>query len=97
VTLQEHWHRCLDEALTITHSHLARWDPRIRFCGIANEAEHGFGLSGAKGEHGELIFQRPDIWMLRWKAAPHAIYDSWSVALEDPGERSAWRGHGIPR
>ena len=41
-------------------------------------------MSGAPGEHGELIFQRPDIWMLRWKAAPHAVYESWSVALSEP-------------
>jgi hypothetical protein len=27
-------------------------------------------LKGAHGDHGELIFQRPDILMLRCKAAP---------------------------
>ena len=83
VIVREHWHRSLDEALTIAHSHLARWHPLIRFCGIPNEAQQGFRLSGAPGEHGELLFQRPDIWMLRWKAPPHAIYESWSVALTE--------------
>jgi len=39
--------------------------------------------AGSHGEHGELIFQRPDIWMLRWKAPPHAIYESWSGAPAD--------------
>jgi hypothetical protein len=83
VTLRQHWHRCLDEALTIAHSHLARWNPFIQFCGIPSEAQRGFPLSGADGEHGELVFQRPDIWMLRWKAPPHAVYESWSVVLPD--------------
>jgi len=84
IGIREHWHRSLDEALVIAHSHLACWHPIIRFCGIPNEAQQGFALSGAPGEHGELIFQRPDIWMLRWKAAPHAVYESWSVELTEP-------------
>jgi len=34
--------------------------------------------------HGELIFPRTDIWMLRWKAPPvYAVYESWSVVLPD--------------
>lgn len=84
IGIREHWHRSLDGALAIAHSHLARWHPIIRFCGIPDEAQHGFALSGAPGEHGELIFQRPDIWMLRWKAAPHAVYESWSVPVPLP-------------
>jgi len=84
VAVREHMHRCLDEALSIAHAHLARWNPYIRFCGLPNEAEHGFALRGAKGEYGELVFQRPDIWMLRWKAASQAVYESWSVVLPDP-------------
>ena len=83
VTMREHAHRCLDEALAVAYSHLARWDPFIRFCGIPNEAEHGFALAGEHGECGWLTFQRPDIWMLRWKAPPQAVYESWSVALAD--------------
>ena len=81
--VREYAQRCLDEALAVAHSHLARWDPFIRFWGIPNEAEHGFALSGEHGECGWLIFQRPDIWMLRWKAPPQALYESWSVALVD--------------
>lgn len=84
IGIPEHWHRSLDEAMGIAYSHLARWHPIIRFCGIPDEAQQGFALAGAPGEHGELIFQRPDIWMLRWKAAPHAVYESWSVALSEP-------------
>ena len=29
------------------------------------------------------MFQRPDIWMLCWKAPPHVVYESWSVVLPD--------------
>ena len=81
--VREHVHRCLDEALSIAHSHLAPWNPFIQFCGLSDEAEQGFALKGAKGEHGELVFQGPDIWMLRWKAPPQAVYESWSVVLPD--------------
>ncbi len=88
VAVREHRHRCLDEALSIAHSHLAHWNPFIWFCGLPNEAQQGFALEGAKGEHGELVFQRPDIWMLRWKAPPRAVYESWSVVLPDPDAAS---------
>jgi hypothetical protein len=83
VAVRENVHRCLDEALSIAQSHLTHWDPFIQFCGLPNEAQQGFALKGADGEHGELVFQRPDIWMLRWKALPQAIYESWSVVLPD--------------
>jgi len=88
IAVREHVHRCLDEALAIAHSHLAYWNPHIQFCGLPNEAQLGFALKGANGEHGELVFQRPDIWMLRWKAPPQAVYESWSVVLPDPDAAS---------
>jgi len=89
VALPDHAHRCLDEAIAIAHSHLARWNPVIHFFGAPNEANLGFALRGPGTEYGELIFQRPDIWMLRWKAPPHAVYESWSVVLPDTaGEAS---------
>lgn len=81
VVLHENLHRGLDEALSIASSHLARWNPFIEFCGLPNEAQRGFALSGTDSERGELVFQRPDIWMLRWKAPPHALYESWSVSV----------------
>jgi len=82
VALSDQAQRSLDGALAIAYSHLAQWDPFIRFCGLANEEQLGFALSGSRGQHGELVFQRPDIWMLRWKAAPRAVYESWSVVLD---------------
>lgn len=83
IMLRETAHRCLDEALSIAQYHLARWNPCIRFCGLPNEAQQGFALTGAEGARGELLFQRPDIWMLRYTAPPHAVYESWSVAVPD--------------
>jgi hypothetical protein len=83
VAVREHAHRCLDEALSIAQSHLSPWNPFIQFCGLPNEAQLGFALGDANGGHGELVFQRPDIWMLRWKAPRQAVYESWSVALPD--------------
>lgn len=84
IILRENMLRCLDEALSIAHSHLVHWNPFVHFCGLPNEAQQGFALTGANGAHGELLFQRPDIWMLRWKAPPQAVYESWSVVVDDP-------------
>jgi hypothetical protein len=83
IAVHENVHRCLDEALSIAHSHLAYWNPFIQFCGLPNEAQLGFALKGANSEHGELVFQRPDIWMLRWRAPPQAVYETWSVVVPD--------------
>ena len=75
--------RSLEGALSIAYSHLATWDPFIHFYGLPEEAQRGFRLSSTvRSEYGELIFQRPDIWMLRWKAPPEAVYESWSVIVD---------------
>lgn len=79
VVVSENAQRCLEEALSVAHLHLAPWNPFIHFCGLPNEAQQGFALEGTSGEHGELVYQRPDIWILRWKAPPHAVYESWSA------------------
>ena len=75
--------RGLEEALSIAHSYLVHRDPFIQFFGLPNEAELGFALTGASGEHGELIFQQPDIWTLRWNAPAEALYKSWLVVVGD--------------
>jgi hypothetical protein len=75
--------RSLNAAVAIAHSHLARWNPFIQFCGLPDEPIQGFALRGSHDEHGELILQRPDIWILRWKTAADAVYESWSVAAPD--------------
>jgi hypothetical protein len=73
--------RSLEGALSVAWTHLERWDPFIMFCGLPDEAELGFALGDATYGHGVLIYQRPDIWMLRWKAPPDAVYESWSVVV----------------
>ena len=81
VAFRDTRNRSLEEALSVAWTYLAPWDPFITFCGLPDEAELGFALGGAKGGRGVLVYQRPDIWMLRWKAPPDAIYESWSVVL----------------
>ena len=85
--------RGLEEALSIAHSYLVHRDPFIQFFGLPNEAELGFALTGASGESGELLFQRPDIWTLRWNAPAEVLHKSWSVEV---GELDAGndRTHG---
>ena len=83
--LRESAHRWLDKALLVARSHLDQWDPFIEFFGLPNEAHLGFALSGAGGEHGELIFQQPDTWSLRWSAPPEVVCESWTLPLEDSG------------
>ena len=79
--------RGLEEALSIAYSYLVHRDPFIQFFGLPNEAELGFALTGASGEHGQLLFQRPDIWTLRWNAPAEVLYKSWLDAGND-------RAHG---
>jgi hypothetical protein len=81
VSIAEDAHRALDAAIAIAHSHLAVWNPMIHFHGLPDEAQQGFALKGGNGEYGELVYQRPDIWMLRWKTPTAAVYESWSVVL----------------
>lgn len=85
--------RSLEGALSIAWTHLARWDPFIMFCGLPDEAELGFSLGDATDGHGILVYQRPDIWMLRWKSPPDAVYESWSVVVPATEvERNAGNG-----
>ena len=79
-SVRPHTHRELEEALRIAHSHLDGFDPFIEFFGLPNEAELGFPLSGADGEHGELIFREPKTWSLRWQAGHEVVAVSWSIS-----------------
>ena len=92
--LRENMHRYFDKALSVAHSHLLRWDPFIQFFGLPDEAQMGFELTGAGGEHGELTFQQPDNWTLRWSAPPEVINETWSLAPDDPDAAIGGKGHG---
>lgn len=85
VVLRESEHRALDLALSIAHSHLAQWNPCIHFCGVPNESQQGYVLSGAPGERGDLVFQRPDTWVLRWSAPQRSVLERWSVVVRESG------------
>ena len=83
VQLQANVHRYLDEVLSIAHAHLSDWNPFVHFFGLPNEALHGFALTGDRGEHGELVSRRPDMWVLRWKSPETVMYEEWAVLLPD--------------
>jgi hypothetical protein len=93
IALPDARNRSLEGALSVAWTYLAPWDPFIMFCGLPGEAELGFALGDANGGDGILIYQRPDIWLLRWKAPP-AVYESWSVVLPAAvdDERNAGNG-----
>jgi len=82
--VRESVHRSFDKALSVAHSHLLHWDPFIQFFGLPDEAQMGFELTGSGGEHGELIFQQPDNWTLRWSAPPEVVHERWSMAPDEP-------------
>jgi hypothetical protein len=81
--LHESTHRSFDDALRVAQSYLVRWDPFIDFFGLPNEAQLGYSLSGVRGEHGELVLEQPDTWMLRWNAPPEVVSESWAMRVED--------------
>ena len=77
-------HRHLEEPLCVAYSHLAQRDPSIAFFGLPNEAQMGFALTDVDGDGGELVFQQPDTWKLRWTAPPDVVDESWSITKESP-------------
>ena len=85
--------RQLEQALGVAHSHLDRWDPLIAFFGLPNEAQLGFALTGSGGEQGQLRFQLPNIWTLRWNARTVVVDESWSIVMDDRDARTD-RAHG---
>jgi hypothetical protein len=84
IELHAEVHRYLDDALATAHAYLLEWNPRVEFCGLPDEAQFGFRLTGDHGERGELVSQRPDMWVLRWKSAARDICEEWSVMLPPP-------------
>jgi hypothetical protein len=79
VEIRQDLHRVLDAALATAHSHLAEVDPRIVFCGVPNEAQHGFSLTRHRGERGQLTAWPPGQWELRWDSPAGSVRDSWAA------------------
>ena len=94
VSIHDARQRCLDEALAIAHSLLARWDPHIDFCGVPDEAQYGIALTGANGESGQLTTRTAGQWTLRWDAGDQALYERWSVAEWEDENAFAWARAG---
>jgi hypothetical protein len=92
IALDVSLHRYLDEALATAYRHLSTWDPFIQFFGFPNEANYGLALTGNRGERGELVSRRPDMWVLRWKSPQADIYEEWDVVVAD-AKCSTLRGH----
>jgi len=90
VAIHDAPHQSLDEALAIAHSHLSEWDPLIEFCGVPDEAQYGFALTGAEGQFGHLVLRTPGTWTLRWESAGTALYRQWSAASTENDFAGAW-------
>lgn len=88
IEVDETYYHGLDEALAIAHSHLAKWDPCIDFCGVPDEAQYGFALTHANGGRGLLASRQPGQWAL-WFQCPYvALNEEWSLPPVD--RASAW-------
>jgi len=86
--------RWLDEALAIACSYLAERDPRIEFCGVPDEAQYGFALTGAKGEWGHLVSRTTGTWTLRWESAGNAVCEQWAAVPQAGDHGGAWASAG---
>ena len=53
------------------------------------QAKVGYRLSGDRGEYGELVSRRPDMWVLRWKSPVRDVYEEWSVTIPPPDASGA--------
>jgi len=95
VEVHDDLHQCLDEALAIAQSHLARQDPFIDFCGVPDEARYGFALTGAGGEHGHLALRSRGWWVLRWESPVNAVYSQWAAAPLANDAARAWAVAGM--
>jgi len=86
--IDEKPHEALDQALAVALTFLREADPFISFCGLPHEAQQGFALDGYyQPGHGSLIFQRPDVWILRWKSPSLNLNEEWAAnhRAEDSG------------
>lgn len=70
--------RSLESALAVAALHLAEWDPAVDFCGLVHQAEYGLPLRSREGGFGTLTLQRPDLWLLRWRAGQTIVQREFS-------------------
>jgi hypothetical protein len=73
----------LERALLAVAIRLAQWNPFIHFCGLPNEEQLGYALSGTDGGRGELMFRHPDRWTLHWKSTREVVHEAWTVVAHN--------------
>ena len=90
VEIRDALHQNLDDGLAIAHSHLGRFDPHIDFCGVPDEAQYGFVLTGENGERGQLVARPPGRWALRWRSSAGALCEEWAATPAGFDTAGAW-------
>ncbi len=85
----------LDNALAIAQSRLAQCDPCIDFCGVPDEAQYGYALTGADGERGYLALRPQHRWVLQWESPVNAVYSRWSVPPPAVDATTSWARAGM--
>jgi hypothetical protein len=89
ISIRDAGHAAFDDTLGIAQSRLRDCDPQIEFCGIPDEAQYGFVLKGARGEHGNLVLRSRGSWELHW-TTPTARADAQWPATPPFDGADAW-------
>jgi hypothetical protein len=79
ISIHDAEHAALDDALATAQSYLNGRDPRIDFCGIPDEAQYGFVLTGDDGEHGHIVLRSRGLWELQWSAPTALTHEEWKA------------------
>jgi len=93
ISIRDAGHAAFDDTLAIAQRRLRDCDPWIEFCGIPDEAQYGFVLKGAHGEHGNLVLRSRGSWELHWTTPLTQAHDHWPATLLFDGT-DAWARAG---
>jgi hypothetical protein len=89
IELHDLWHEELDEAFATAYRRLAEVDPHMDFCGVPDEAQYGFALTGPKGGRGQLVARRPETWTLWFESPAGTVQEEWPML---PGSMNPMEG-----
>jgi hypothetical protein len=95
IEIQDGLHRRLDDALATARAQLAPRDPCIDFCGVPDEAQYGFALTGTGGACGLLTLQPQGWWVLRWESPADPLHRRWPASPADGDAAGAWARAGL--
>jgi hypothetical protein len=90
IEIRDDRYRRLDDALATTLSLLVPQDPCIDFCGVPNEAQYGFALTGRGEGCGLLALQPQGCWDLRWESPASALHRQWPASPPSGDAAGAW-------